>query len=48
MNKETKNMMCKKVGDISQFEKILTEFENEVMNIEQIVVNKGGYYGMVQ
>ena len=41
-------MMCKKVGKLSQFGNFLTEFENEVMNIEQIVVNKGGYYGMVQ
>ena len=40
-------MKCRKVGELFQFEKFLTGFEKEVMNIEQIVIDKGDYYGLV-
>jgi|GEM_PF-4608002 len=40
-------MLCKKVGELFQFGKFLTGLEKEVMNIEQIVIDKGGYHGLV-
>ena len=40
-------MMCQKVGELFQFGKFFTGLEKEVMNIEQIVIDKGGNYGVV-
>ena len=40
-------MNCIKVGKLFQLGKFLAGLEKEVMNIEQIVIDKDGYYGMV-
>lgn len=40
-------MKCIKVEELFQLGKFLAGLEKEVMNIEQIVIDKGGYYDMV-
>ena len=40
-------MIRKKVGEFCQFGKVLIGLEKEVMYIEQIVIDKGGNYGLV-
>jgi len=40
-------MIRKKVGEFYQFGKVLIGLEKEVINIEQIVIYKGGNYGLV-
>ena len=40
-------MIRKKVGEFYQFGKVLIGLEKEVMNIEQIAIDKGGNYGLV-
>jgi hypothetical protein len=40
-------MIRKKIGEFCQFGKVLIGSEKEVMNFEQIVIDKGGNYGLV-